>query len=183
MSNQPNDQQQGFDFEMSLALPNTGPTLIGTLRNMPVMLLFKNQTTVPAFIADNNGTSSTITNVVQTGTSVTITATNTFSAGQLVYIYGVGGSVQLNGNAYQIQTASGANFTITTSVPLSAYTSGGTATTATGTTMAIGEEIIFDCRAAQGKASNMGFPIGTSFYATASGGTGNIKISLIYSKG
>jgi hypothetical protein len=52
--------------------------------------------------------------------------------------------------------------------------------TTKGTTMAADEEIIFDCRANAANAVNMGFPIGTSFFATGPAGTGNIKISSIY---
>lgn len=51
-----------------------------------------------------------------------------------------------------------------------------------GTTMAVGEEIVLDCRANNGKADNMGFPINTSFYATGTSGTGSIKISILYAK-
>ena len=49
-----------------------------------------------------------------------------------------------------------------------------------GTTMAIGEEIIMDCRANRGLAPNGTFPINTSFFATGPVGTGNFKISVIY---
>lgn len=49
-----------------------------------------------------------------------------------------------------------------------------------GTTMAIGEEIVLDCRSNSGRATNMGFPIGTSFFATGTGGTGYIKVSVLY---
>ena len=52
--------------------------------------------------------------------------------------------------------------------------------TTKGTTMVAGEEIILDCRANKGNASNGSFPINTSFYATATVGTGVFKISVIY---
>ncbi len=51
-----------------------------------------------------------------------------------------------------------------------------------GTTMAAGEEIIFDCRSNSGRAPNMGFPINTPFYVTGTGGTGSFKVSIIYAK-
>jgi hypothetical protein len=51
-----------------------------------------------------------------------------------------------------------------------------------GTTMAASEEIILDCRANNGVAVNMGFPVGTAFYATAAAGTGAFKISILYAK-
>jgi len=51
-----------------------------------------------------------------------------------------------------------------------------------GTTMVAGEEIIFDCRGNHGQASNLGFPVGTSFFATADGAVGDFKISVIYAK-
>jgi len=54
--------------------------------------------------------------------------------------------------------------------------------TTKGTTMAVGEEIILDCRANKGMAANGAFPIGTSFYVTAPVGTGNFKISVIYAR-
>lgn len=55
--------------------------------------------------------------------------------------------------------------------------------TTAGTTMVAGEEIILDCRANHGFASNMGFGIGTSFYITGeldSGGTDIFEISILY---
>lgn len=107
MPNLPFNQKLAFDTELSVTLPQAGATLVGTLTNEPVMILFKNQTTVSVFLADNSGSTK-------------------------------------------------------------------------GTTMVAGEEIILDCRANQGKASNMGFPIGTSFFITATGGTGSFKISVIY---
>ena len=107
MTNMPFDQKLGFDTELSLAAPFTGlAQLIGTLTNEPVVLMFKNQSSVSVFVADNSGSSK-------------------------------------------------------------------------GTTMVAGEEIILDCRANSGKATNMGFPIGTSFFATGTAGTGAVKISVI----
>lgn len=51
-----------------------------------------------------------------------------------------------------------------------------------GTTMAVGEEIVLDCRSNAAKADNMGFPIGTNFFVTASAGTGNFKVSVLYAR-
>lgn len=51
-----------------------------------------------------------------------------------------------------------------------------------GMTMIAGEEIVLDCRSNNGTAVNMGFPIGTSFYATATAGAGAIRISVLYAK-
>ncbi len=52
--------------------------------------------------------------------------------------------------------------------------------TTKGTTMAVGEAIILDCRGNKGSAINGSFRIGTSFYVTAPVGSGAFKISLIY---
>ena len=48
-----------------------------------------------------------------------------------------------------------------------------------GTTMAAGEEIVLDCKLTAGNGSNC-FPIGTTFFVTASAGTGNFKVSVLY---
>jgi hypothetical protein len=110
MTNLPLDQKLAFDTEMSVSAPFTGvPQLLGVLANEPVMILFKNQSTVPAFLADNDGSTK-------------------------------------------------------------------------GTTMGASEEIILDCRANHGYASNMGFPICTPFFVTGTGGTGSFKVSIIYAK-
>lgn len=110
MANLPFDQRLAFDTELSLTGPFTGVSqLIGTLSNEPVLILFKNQSTVAIFLADNNGSTN-------------------------------------------------------------------------GTTMVAGEEIIMDCRANHGNAVNMGFPVGTSFFATGTAGTGSVKISVLYAK-
>jgi hypothetical protein len=108
MSNSPISANFDFDVELSLAGPFSGvPQLIGVLKNEPVILLIKNQSTVTAFIStDNAGTK--------------------------------------------------------------------------GTTMVAGENIILDLRGNKGSANNGGFPIGRSFFATATDGTGDIKISIIF---
>lgn len=108
MTNLPTDQNFYFDTELSLSGAFTGVAqLVGTLTNRPVLIIFKNQTTVSVFLADNSGSTK-------------------------------------------------------------------------GTTMAIGEEIILDCRTNQGVARNGGFPAGTSFFVTGTGGTGSFKISVVY---
>lgn len=110
MTNLALDQKLAFDTEMSIAAPFTGVAqLLGTLSNEPVVILFKNQSTVSTFLADNDGSTK-------------------------------------------------------------------------GTTMVAGEEIILDCRANHGFASNMGFPIGTPFFVTATGGAGAFKVSILYAK-
>lgn len=48
-----------------------------------------------------------------------------------------------------------------------------------GTTMAVGEEIILDCKLNSLNTSNS-FRIGTKFYVTGSAGTGLFKISILY---
>jgi hypothetical protein len=55
-------------------------------------------------------------------------------------------------------------------------------TTTEGTTMIAGEEIVLDCRANNGTASNMGFGIGTSFFITGTAGAGSFKVSILYAK-
>lgn len=109
MTNLPTDQKLAFDTELTVAASTFVGTslLVGTLTNNPVVLIFKNQTSVAVFLADNSGSTK-------------------------------------------------------------------------GTTMAVGEEIIIDCRSNSGKASNMSFPVGTSFFATGAVGTGNFKISVLY---
>ena len=110
MSNQPFDQRLAFDTELVVNAAFTGVAqLVGTLTNEPVVMMFKNQSSVSVFLADNSGSTK-------------------------------------------------------------------------GTTMIAGEEIILDCRANHGKAENMGFPIGTSFFVTGTGGTGAFRISVIYAK-
>jgi hypothetical protein len=110
MSNLPLDQKLAFDTQMVVTGPLTGtPQLLGVLQNEPVMILFKNQTTVTVFLADNAGATK-------------------------------------------------------------------------GTTMGASEEIILDCRANHGRADNMGFPIGTPFYVTGTGGSGSFYVSILYAK-
>lgn len=112
MSNQPYDQRLAFDTELSLSagagFPGTAQ-LVGTLTNEPVVIVFKNQSTVTVFLADNTGSTK-------------------------------------------------------------------------GTTMVAGESFVLDCRANSGKAVNMGFPTGTSFYVTGTGGAGFVKISTFIAK-
>lgn len=75
----------------------------------------------------NTATSGTFSAVTQANPAV-ITATNTFAVGQIVFISGVGGMTQLNGNYYTVTAASGTTFTLNVdSTGFSAFTSGGTA--------------------------------------------------------
>lgn len=75
-------------------------------------------------------TTATITNITGNGTTVTVTATNTFTAGDIVVISGV------NPTAYNVvatvATATGSNFTYTATTT-TAYVSGGVATKGTPT--------------------------------------------------
>lgn len=108
MTNRAIDQNLRFDEELEVAGAFTGvPQFVGSLTNRAVLIMFKNQSTVSVFLADNNGSTN-------------------------------------------------------------------------GTTMAAGEEIIMDCRANNGISSNMGFPAGTSFFITGTGGTGAFRISSLY---
>jgi|SRR6185436_11516916 len=110
MSDQPYDQSFSWGKELSMTFPPTvdaTPQLIGVLEHEPVIILFKNQSTVSVFLADNTGSQN-------------------------------------------------------------------------GSTMVAGESFVLDCRGNKGKAVNGGFPIGTAFYATATGGTGFFKISVVY---
>lgn len=110
MANLPLDQRLSFDTEMSVTAPFTASAqLLGVLANEPVLILFKNQSNVSVFLADNDGATK-------------------------------------------------------------------------GTTMVAGEEIIMDLRANNGVAVNMGFPIGTPFFVTGTGGTGSFKVSILYAK-
>ena len=72
-------------------------------------------------------TSVTITGATQANPCV-LSAVNTFSVGQYVYISGIVGMTQLNGNTYQITHATGAAITIAVnSTGFGMYVSGGTA--------------------------------------------------------
>lgn len=56
MTNRPFDSGLAFDTELSLSAPFSGATqLIGTLTNIPVILMFKNQSTATVFVSDNPG--------------------------------------------------------------------------------------------------------------------------------
>jgi len=56
MTNLPLDQRLAFDTELSVTAPFTGVSqYLGTLANEPVLILFKNQSDVSVFLADNNG--------------------------------------------------------------------------------------------------------------------------------
>ena len=73
---------------------------------------------------------STITNITQ-GSFTVLTTTNTFSTGNVVTISGVVGMTQLNGNTYEIISATGTTLTLNVdSRSFSAYISGGTVTSA-----------------------------------------------------
>lgn len=89
---------------------------------------------VTAYVQSQNDNSSTpgitqtsagISNVSGNGTTVTVTATNTFSSGDVVVISGVDPAVY-NG-AVTVSTATGSNFTFASST-VTPYVSGGTAT-------------------------------------------------------
>jgi len=71
---------------------------------------------------------ATITGATQANPCV-ITAANDFANGDLVYISGVSGMTQLNGNVYAISAVGAGNFTLTgiDSTGYGAYTSGGVA--------------------------------------------------------
>lgn len=108
MANLPTDQNLRFDTEMSVTAPfSASAQLLGTLSNEPVIIIFKNQSTVSVFVADNEEATK-------------------------------------------------------------------------GTTMVAGETFVIDCRSNAGNAVNMGFPKGTSFFVTGTGGTGAMKISVLY---
>ena len=50
-----------------------------------------------------------------------------------------------------------------------------------GTTMVEGESFVLDCRGNQGRASNGGFAVGTSFFATVpADAAGQVVVSIIY---
>lgn len=71
---------------------------------------------------------ATITNTSQ-ATQCVVTCANSFSAGQFVTISGVNGMTELNGNTYEIISATPTDITIdVNSTGFTAYTSGGTAT-------------------------------------------------------
>jgi hypothetical protein len=56
MTNMPNDQKFAFGTELAVAAPFTAASqLLGTITNEPVVIIFKNQSNVPVFVADNAG--------------------------------------------------------------------------------------------------------------------------------
>ena len=80
------------------------------------------------WIDNSQNITVTITGASQASSCV-ITATNSFTVGQVVLIQGVGGMTQLNNNAYIITVVTPTTFTIDVdSTGFGAYTSGGTAT-------------------------------------------------------
>lgn len=73
------------------------------------------------------GTQAAITNITQANPAV-VTAANAFTAGEAVFITGVNGMTQINGNPYTNQTASGVSVTLAgiDATGYAAYASGGT---------------------------------------------------------
>lgn len=64
MTNLPKDQRLAFDEELTLAAPFTGVAqLVGVLSNEPVIMFFRNQSTVSVFVADNPGATNGMTMV------------------------------------------------------------------------------------------------------------------------
>lgn len=83
---------------------------------------------VPLLPADVVGTLATITAATQAN-PVVVTAANTFANQDNIFIFGVVGMTQLNGNFYVVSAVSGVAFTLTgvNGTGYSAYSSGGTA--------------------------------------------------------
>lgn len=79
------------------------------------------------FPANCVGSTAAITNITQANPAV-VTAANGFTAGEAVFITGVAGMTQINGNPYTNQTANGATVTLAgiDATGYSAYTGGGT---------------------------------------------------------
>jgi hypothetical protein len=79
------------------------------------------------FPANCVGTAAAITAISQANPAV-VTVANAFTAGEAVFITGVNGMTQINGNPYTNQTAAGATVTLAgiDSTGYSAYVSGGT---------------------------------------------------------
>jgi len=94
------DQTLKFDTELTLSAASfTGtPQLIGTLRHNPVIMLFKNQSTVPVFISDENG--STVGTTMISGEHFVLdcrgnhggAANMGFGKGTSFYLTGTGGT-------------------------------------------------------------------------------------------
>jgi hypothetical protein len=84
-------------------------------------------TVLSRFPANCVGTSAAITGISQANPAV-VTAANAFTAGEAVFITGVLGMTQINGNPYSNQTANGATVTLAgiNSTGYTAYSSGGT---------------------------------------------------------
>ncbi len=93
------DQNLKWDTELFLVENFTGvPQLIGTLQHNPVIILFKNQSTVSVFISDENGSTKGTTMIA--GEHFVLdcranhgNATNmTFPKGTSFYLTGTGGT-------------------------------------------------------------------------------------------
>jgi len=108
MSNSPFDQKLKFDIQLTVTAPFTGTAqLVGVLTNEPVVIVIQNNSTVPVFFADNNGSTN-------------------------------------------------------------------------GITLQAGQVLEFSNRGNNGRAVNMGFPIGTTFFVTGTAGTGTFNVAIIY---
>jgi hypothetical protein len=99
MPNQANNQNLAFDAEMSVSSPLTGvPQLLGILKNKPVILLVKNQTTAVVFFADNSGSTNGTTMIageefiLDCRTNVGVASNMGFEPGTPFYITGSGGT-------------------------------------------------------------------------------------------
>jgi hypothetical protein len=111
------------------------PSIVLSMRNTPITSVksvsIKNLAQTPFFLAEAMQRKATITNAVQTGTSVTYTATNTFTKGQRVVVQDVSPSAY-NVSALEITAVTSNSFTVGGfPAGLAAYSSGGLAT-ATG---------------------------------------------------
>ena len=99
MTNLAFDKNLIFDTELSVTAPFTGvPQFLGVLQNESVLILFKNQTTVPAFLADNPGTTKGTTMaageeiIMDCRANTGIAANMGFPIGTAFYVTGTAGT-------------------------------------------------------------------------------------------
>lgn len=99
MANQPIDQIFDFDTELTVSAPFTGSAqLLGTLTNNPVIILVKNQSTVPVFFANNTGSTRGTTMVagetfvLDCRANKGLAANGAFPINTSFYVTGTGGT-------------------------------------------------------------------------------------------
>lgn len=97
MANSTLDQKLAFDTELTISATTFDGTakLVGSLTNNPVKIMFKNQTTVSVFLADNSGSTKGTTMAVGEEIIVDCIVQNyrhTWPKGTAFYVTGAAGT-------------------------------------------------------------------------------------------